>query len=190
MQHKGTVTIETERLVLRQFTLNDAEAAFRNWESDEKVTKYLRWSALHNYADAEEVVNNWIKRYADDAFYQWAIVLKELGEPIGTISAAEINEQVGKVEIAYCIGSKWWGNGYASEGLQKVISFFFEEVKANRIEAKHDPKNPASGKVMKKCGLMYEGTLRKAWWNNKGIIDVCIYGLVAEDYFREITGAD
>lgn len=187
MQHKGTVTLETERLVLRKFTMNDTEAAFRNWESDEKVTEHLRWSALHNYADAEEVVKNWIKRYADDAFYQWAIVLKELGEPIGTISVAEINEQIGKVEMAYCIGSRWWGNGYAGEAFMAVISFFFEEVKANRIEAKHDPNNLASGKVMKKCGLKYEGTLRKAWWNNKGLIDVCIYGVLAEDYFRGKT---
>ena len=186
MKHKGTVKIATERLVLRKFTMGDVEATFRNWESDEKVTEYLRWSALHDYADVEEVVRNWVKSYGDETFYQWAIELKELGEPIGTISVAEMNEQIGKAEIAYCIGSRWWGNGYASEAFQAVISFCFREIKANRIEAKHDPNNPASGKVMKKCGLMYEGTLRKAWWNNKGPIDVCVWGILAEDYFGEI----
>lgn len=141
MRHQGTVTMETDRLILRRFTMDDARAAFYNWESDEKVTKFLRWTNLREYAEAEKVVRGWVENYSNNTFYQWAIVPKELGEPIGTISAAEINEKIQKVEIAYCIGSRWWGNGYASEAFRTVIFFFFEKVKANRIEAKHDPEN-------------------------------------------------
>lgn len=188
MEHQGTVFLETNRLILRKFTMHDTSAAFNNWESDEKVTQFLRWNAAKDISEVEKIVSSWVNEYKNPSFYQWAIVPKEIPggcEPVGTISAPDVDERISKVEIAYCIGSKWWNRGYATEAFQAVIPFFFEKVKVNRIEAKHDPNNPASGKVMKKCGLKYEGTLRKAWWNSRGLIDVCIYGILAEDYFCE-----
>lgn len=98
-----------------------------------------------------------------------------------------MDEKRDKVHIGYCIGSKWWRKGYTSEAFSRIIPFLFNEVKALRIEAQHDPNNPNSGKVMRKCGLSYEGTLRKADWNNRGIVDACIYGLLAEDYYKNLT---
>ena len=86
MEHKGTKTIETERLILRQFNKNDAEAMFKNWESDSKVTEFLRWKTAVDINEAESVLADWIRGYEKLDFYQWAIVLKELGEPIGSIS--------------------------------------------------------------------------------------------------------
>lgn len=65
------------------------------------------------------------------------------------------------VHVGYCIGKKWWHQGITSEALAALINFFFKEVKANRIESRHDPRNPNSGKVMEKCGLIYEGTIRQ-----------------------------
>jgi ribosomal-protein-alanine N-acetyltransferase len=62
--------------------------------------------------------------------------------------------------IGYCIGRKWWHSGITSEALESVIQFLIEEVGLNRIESRHDPRNPNSGAVMKKCGMKYEGTLR------------------------------
>ena len=94
----------------------------------------------------------------------------------------EINEKLGILQVGYCIGSKWWHQGITSEALGAVIPFLFEEVGANRIEARHDPNNPRSGDVMRKCGLKYEGTLRQADYNNQGIVDVCIYGLLRDEY--------
>ena len=184
MENKGTVRIETPRLILRQFTMNDTDAAFRNWESDDKVTEYLRWTTMHSISETENVMREWVDNYADKSFYQWAIVPKDLGEPIGTISVVGMDEKTEKVHIGYCIGSKWWKQGYTSEAFSAIIPFFFQTVKVNRIESQHDPNNPNSGKVMKKCGLKYEGTLKKADWNNKGIVDACMYGLVADDYFN------
>ena len=185
MNHRGTVKLETERLMLRAFRMGDAEAAFHNWMSDEKVTEFLRWPTHKDISVSERIVKNWVEEYEkDNSFYQWAIVLKELGEPIGTISVVEKDEQVDMVHIGYCIGSKWWGNGYMSEAFARIISFLFDEVGAQRIESQHDPNNPASGKVMEKCGLKYEGTLRKADWSNKGIVDAAMYGLLKEEYVR------
>lgn len=186
MEHKGTVSLETERLILRKFTADDVEPAFRNWTSDEKVTEFLRWPTHKNISITESVLKDWIDNYKDNLFYQWAIVPKDLNEPIGTISVVEMDERIDMVHIGYCIGSKWWRKGYTSEAFAGIIPFFFDEVKVQRIESQHDPNNPNSGAVMKKCGLEYEGTLRKADWSNKGIVDACMYSLLAEDYYKRI----
>lgn len=184
MTHQGTQTLETERLILRAFTEHDADAAFRNWESDANVTKFLRWQTYDDIREVKKVLHIWVESYQKKNFYQWAIVPKSLGEPIGSISAVGIDEKTNKIHIGYCIGSKWWRMGYTSEALARIIPFFFEEVGANRIESQHDPNNPNSGKVMQKCGMQYEGTLRQADHSNQGIVDACMYAILAEDYFR------
>lgn len=189
MEHRGTVRIETRRLILRRFTLDDAEAAFHNWESDPRVTEFLRWQAYTDPEAARQTMQGWIDRYADPTFYQWAIVPRTLGEPIGTISVVGMNERTHTVHIGYCIGFSWWGQGYTTEAFSAIIPFLFNEVKAQRIESQHDPHNPASGAVMRKCGLTYEGTLRRADWSNRGIVDACIYALLVEDYYREDPSA-
>jgi ribosomal-protein-alanine N-acetyltransferase len=93
-------------------------------------------------------------------------------------------DDIKMVHIGYCIGKKWWNKGITSEAFEAVIKYFFEEVGVNRIESRHDPRNPNSGKVMAKCGLKYEGTMVQADKNNQGIRDSSHYGLVAGDYFR------
>jgi ribosomal-protein-alanine N-acetyltransferase len=69
-----------------------------------------------------------------------------------------------------------------SEALKAVMDFFFDEVGMRRIETRHDPRNPHSGGVMRKCGMTYEGTLRQSDWNNQGICDACWYGILAEEW--------
>ena len=183
MNHKGTIKIETERLILRRFTMKDAEAMFNNWASDEKVTEFLRWPVHQTMDITKKVLQEWVKSYKNDDFYLWAIVLKELREPIGSISVVGKNEKLDIVHIGYCIGSKWWHQGITTEAFSAIIPFLFEEVKVHRIEAQHDPNNPNSGKVMLKCGLKYEGTLRQADFSNKGIVDASIYSLLASEYY-------
>lgn len=185
MHHAGTLPLTTERLILRRFTPNDATAAFHNWTGDSKVTEFLRWPTHADVSVTEAVLRNWIGSYERPDFYQWAIVPKDLGEPIGTISAVGMEERSSKIHIGYCIGSRWWHRGYTSEAFAAVIAFFFEKVGANRIESQHDPNNPNSGRVMQKCGLTYEGTLRQADYSNRGIVDACMYAILAEDWFSK-----
>lgn len=182
MNHLGTVTIETERLILRRFREEDSEKAYANWMRDEAVTKYLRWPPHPSVEVSRSIIKEWVKAYDEEDFYQWVIEVKAIQEPIGTISVVRQNERVGSMDIGYCIGSKWWHQGIVTEAFKAIIKFLFEEVKVNRIEALHDTNNPNSGKVMRKCGLTYEGTLRQADFNNQGIVDTCIYGIVASDY--------
>lgn len=185
MADKGTVTLETERLILRRFTVDDAEAVFRNWASDPEVTKFLMWSP-HESVDASRAwCEENVASYAKDDYYSWAIVPKALGEPIGSIGVVNLDERIGMAHVGYCIGSAWWHQGYTSEALIAVVKFLFEEVGVNRIASRHDPRNPNSGKVMAKAGLRYEGTRRQADWNNQGVCDCAEYALLAEEYFSK-----
>lgn len=185
MKHIGTRQLETDRLILRKFQLSDAEPMYRNWVNDPEVTKYLTWPPHNNVKVTHQVLKHWIDQYQTGKFYQWAIVLKKNGlEPIGSISIVKMDERIGMVHVGYCIGKKWWNMGITSEALTGLIDFFFNEVQVNRIESRHDPHNPNSGKVMTKCGLQFEGTVKQGDWNNQGICDYSMYGLVKEDYLR------
>lgn len=93
MEHKGTVRLETQRLILRPFVRDDCRAIYENWASDKRVTEFLRWEAHDDVSVTEKVLGYWITGYKDPAFYQWAIVLKSLGEPIGTISVVDMDEK-------------------------------------------------------------------------------------------------
>lgn len=86
MNHIGTISIETDRLILRQFTTADAEAMYRNWTSDNEVTRYLTWSTHKNVEMSLEYINFCIKGYENPAFYQWGIEIKNTQELIGNIS--------------------------------------------------------------------------------------------------------
>jgi ribosomal-protein-alanine N-acetyltransferase len=185
VKHLGTKELETKRLILRHFTINDAEPAYNNWTSDDEVTRYLSWKTHQDIDTTKDVIGNWIKNYSKDDFYQWAIVLKNINVPIGTISVIYIDDNIHMVTIGYCIGRQWWNKGITSEALNAIIKFFFEEAEANRVEGWHEPNNPNSGKVMAKCGMKYEGRLRQAYKYNTGICDSIVYGIIAEDYFKK-----
>lgn len=182
MKHIGTRRIETNRLILRQFELSDAEAVYVNWANDNEVTKFLTWPAHTSVDITKGVLTQWINQYQDNNFYQWAMVLKSINEPIGSIGVVQQRDDIKMVHIGYCIGKKWWHQNITSEALTAIIDFLINEVGVNRIESRHDPLNPNSGKVMMKCGLQYEGTMRKADINNQGICDYSMYGLLAENY--------
>ena len=182
MEHKGTVTLETERLILRKFTENDAEAVYRNWACDDEVTKYLTWQAHQSVESSLGYMKFCLEQYESPDAYHWAMVLKGTDEPFGDISVVHLHENVDAAEIGYAIGRKYWGNGYTAEALKAVIEFLFEEVGVNCVSARHDVNNPNSGKVMRKAGMTYEGTLRQSGRNNQGIVDCACYSILRSEY--------
>ena len=189
MDHAGTRTIETRRLVLRRFTEDDAEAMFRNWASDPEVTRFLTWPTHPDAGVSRQVLASWVAEYAKDDFYQWAICLAGTNEPIGSISVVLQREDVGMVHIGYCIGQPWWRQGVTSEALAALIRFFFTVVGANRVEARFDPRNENSGRVMASCGMRYEGTTRQSDRNNQGLCDASHYAILREDWEKAQAGA-
>ena len=181
MEHRGTQLIETTRLILRKAQMTDAEPMFRNWASDPEVTKFLPWPTYESVENANTILNIRTKEYDNLNFYQWMIELKEIGEPIGSISVVHHRDDIAEAEIGYCIGQSWWHKGIMSEALTAVMQCLFKEVGMNRIEAKQDINNPHSGGVMKKCGMKYEGTSRASDRNNQGICDIAQYAILRED---------
>ena len=182
LTHKGTQTIETSRLILRRTVREDAEPMYRNWASDPEVTKYLTWPAHNSVAVSEMVIGSWLQEYEKESYYQWMVVLKELGEPIGSISVVRQNDNVEEAEIGYCIGTRWWHRGIMTEALSAVIEYLFVAVGMNRVAARHDPNNPHSGGVMRKCGMRYEGTNRACDRNNQGICDAVQYAILRSEW--------
>lgn len=182
MKHIGTKIIETKRLILRPFKKEDGEPMFHNWASDPEVTRFLTWPAHENPGISRMVVESWIEENKNPENYQWAIEWKAIGEPIGSISAVKTDAGTQSATIGYCIGRSWWGQGIMTEALQAVIIFFFKEVGMNSVNACHDPRNPNSGRVMRKCGMTYEGTWREGGVNNQGICDECWYSILKKEY--------
>ena len=91
MNHIGTKTIETERLILRQFTVEDSQAMFENWASDDEVTKYLTWPTHTSEEISKSILRDWVDSYKMPDTYNWAITLKSLNnQPIGNIAVVEV----------------------------------------------------------------------------------------------------
>ncbi len=180
MNHIGTQRLETDRLILRRYTRDDAQAVYTNWASKEEVTRYLTWPSHASIEETLNVIDEWTIGYSNDDYYHWTIAFKEnVDESIGDI--AVVNMENAAAHIGYCLGTAWWNKGIMSEALRAVIDFLFDIVGVDRVEARHDPKNPNSGRVMQKCGMKYEKTLIGSDWNNQGICDACYYGLNKAD---------
>lgn len=177
LKHQGTKTIQTSRLILRKACMADAEPMFRNWASDPEVTRYLTWPPHGDLAVSQRVLTGWITESEKPDYYQWLIVWKELGQPIGSISVVRLQEETGEAEVGYCIGKAWWHRGIMTEALEAVLRFLMQEVGFSRVVARHDVRNPHSGAVMKKCGMVYEGTALRSDRNNQGLCDICTYAL-------------
>ena len=136
MRHGGTRRIETARLLLRPFREEDAEDMFRNWAQDPEVTRYLTWAPHESPAATRALVRRWAKEAAEDpSVYMWAIERKDLGQVIGSLSAVRMDETTESVELGYCIGKAWWGQGLMTEAVRAVCSYFFSEVGVRRISA-------------------------------------------------------
>lgn len=182
LNHAGTRTLSTKHLILRRFETKDAADMFANWANDPLVTRYLTWLPHVEQDVTRRVVRLWTEGYRDANFYQWAVELRLTGQVVGSISVFDILEDVMKGETGYCLSRKYWGKGYMTEALSAVVRFCFDEVGFSRIQAMHDARNPASGRVMIKSGLMYEGRLHRYARNGLGeIVDVDMYAAVNTD---------
>jgi len=183
MTHLGTKTLETPRLILRQFRLSDAEDMYNNWANSPAVCRFLSWEPHKDAEETRQLLSRWVERYQNEKEYNWALELKELGQIIGNLSVVSLSDQHLHCELGYCMGERFWRKGLMPEAAERVIGFLFEEVGLNRIEAKHAAHNPASGRVMEKCGMAKEGTLRQRWLMHDGTLeDTNIWAILREDW--------
>lgn len=181
MSKKSIIELETERLILRRFSIEDAEAMYNNWASDEDVTKYVTWETHKTVNDSMEILSLWEKEYQQNKLYNWAIVLKNTKKLIGSIGLVIVDEKT--AEIGYALSKSYWGNGIMPEAAKRVIKHCFEDLGFSEIRGKHFAKNPKSGRVMQKIGMTYLKTLHNADKDNKGIYqDSICYVLKKKDY--------
>lgn len=183
LKHAGTKIIETERLILRQFKEEDAYDMFNNWASDDIVTRYVSWQTHSDIEVSKNLLKMWSAEYSSQENYNWAIEIKENRSVVGSIGLMNIDNNIENCEVGYCIGRAFWNKGITTEAFLAVINFAFKEVVFERITGRHHVDNVASGRVMEKCGLQYEGTLRKIHKINSGsLVDCKYYSILKEEY--------
>ncbi len=181
MQWTGTQTLETHRLILRRYRLEDAEDMFYNWASDPEVTRYLTWQPHTSVEGTRNILNDWIPCYAQGDYFNWAIVWKETGHVIGNIAAVELHTSAESADIGYCLGRAFWGRGIMPEALRAVMDYLFDVVGMQRVAARHAVDNPKSGRAMEKAGMHLEGILRRSAHNNQGIYDAVWHAALRTD---------
>lgn len=180
MQHRGTEELTTKRLRLRRYARQDARAIFDNYAADEEVTRFLSWPPYASVEGVERFLEARITEYARPDVYHWAIEYG--GQVVGSISVNGLDERNRSCELGYCISRACWNKGLMSEAVAAAMAFLFTQVGAHRIWAKHDPENPASGRVMLRCGMRPEGRLRGHYCRRDGsFADALVYGALAED---------
>lgn len=185
MKQIGTKQIETKRLILRKLTKDDANEAFYNWCNSTQVDRYVLWKQHQNVDVTKNQFEKWELEYEDKKTYRWIVEIKETKQLIGTIDVSKKYLDHETCEIGYCYGDKFWGQGYATESLKAVIKYLFEEADAKLICAEHMENNPASGKVMKKAGMKYEGIQRSRVIDKEGIRnDLISYSITKEEYYK------
>ncbi len=181
MNKTRTLPLETHRLNLRRFRLEDAEDMFANWASDPEVTRFLTWPTHSSVEVSRDVLQRWLPCYEDPGYFHWAIEWKESGRVIGSIAVVQLLEETDTAVIGYSLGRAFWGRGIMPEALRAVMDYLFDTVNINRIASWHDVNNPKSGRVMEKAGMKREGVLRGAGKNNQGICDEVWYALLKSD---------
>ena len=180
MEHQGTKQLETARLILRPFCLQDAESCIRNWAADPEVYRYLSQEA-QTPRDVYDLLSTAKDAYASLETYYWAIVEKESGTVIGEIFVDGFSARNGWCELDWKLGTAFWGNGYAAEAAKAVIRYLFDAVGFHRVQAKCSAKNAASERVMQKIGMAKEGVLHGFFSaRDGGFHDVVVYGLLSK----------
>lgn len=180
MRRLGTQTMTTDRLTLRRFCEADASAMYANWASDPQVTQYVSWKTHESAEATAALLREWEKSYDSPAVYNWAVELD--GTLIGSVGVVRADERNGWCEIGYCLGRAWWGQGLTTEAVKSVMAYLFFAVGFHRVFGVHAVPNAASGRVLAKCGMKYEGTLRRHLYvAGRGYADADIYGLVHPD---------
>ena len=144
--------IETERLLLRRFKIDDAQKMFDNWANDKEVTKYMTWNPHKDVNETKFIINMWLDEYKKGNIYRFAITLKNSQEIIGSIDVVEMIDN--NPVIGYCLSRKYWNNGYMTEACKAMINLLFAEGYTTiRIEA--DERNIGSNRVIEKCGFKF-----------------------------------
>ena len=173
--------IETERLVLREVTRDDAADMLR-YLSDPGVVLPM---GLEPFGSVEAVWDeiDWYRSIlADGTGIRWGITLKDSGKVIGSCGFLNRATQHSRAEIGYELSRDFWGRGIAAEALHAVLKFGFTQLSLNRIEALTEPANLPSQKLLEARGFMREGLLRDYECTRGEFEDLYMYSVLKRDF--------
>jgi RimJ/RimL family protein N-acetyltransferase len=174
--------LETERLLLRPLTLDDAASVARLAGSREIA--HTTTTIPHPYS--EEQARVWIAAHTGQSdagkAMVFGVVTREDAQLIGAVGLREIDSEHSQAEMGFWIGVQSWGKGYATEAARRVVRYAFEESKLNRVYAHHMVRNPASGRVLEKVGMKREGLLRQRVRKWGVFEDVVLLAILHDDW--------
>lgn len=172
-----TPMLHTKRLWLRRFEENDL-AAVLSYGSDAETLRYLRWSGVQSMDEARQSLDFLLRPGV------YALARKENNRCIGCIDL-RMDAENEKATFGYVLDRAYWGQGYMTEALSTVLYFAFTGLKVNRVESTHYAPNPASGRVMSKCGMMREGYGVQEVKVKGEFFDVVHYGITYEQWYAQ-----
>ena len=171
-------SLHTERLILRPFTPKDAAEVHRIVSDREIAANTMH--IPHPYPDG--MAAEWIDRARSRWETGESAVFAATERGAGRIVCAtglEIEPPHKRGELGYWVAREFWNCGYASEAARAVVAFGFRELGLNRVSAHHYSRNPASGRVMQKIGMTWEGKMRKHVLKWGVFEDIDVYGILA-----------
>lgn len=172
-------TLETDRLRIRPYSEADIPELLPLIGTKEVAATTLRIAHPYTEKDAREFLE-----FANEPGKVWlAITLRNDGRQIGGIGL-RIEEQHQHAELGYWLGAAYWGQGYATEAGRAMLRFGFEDLKLHRIFATHFKHNPASGSILKKLGMRYEGCQREHLLKWGEFVDSEMYGILRSEWER------
>lgn len=175
-----SLKLETTRLYLQPFNKEDA-IRIKNLANNKELADILGLPHPYELKHAKDWIAIQPGQIKDGIEYPLTIVSKEINEVIGTITI-RIDKNNNKGELGYWIGTDYWGNGFATEAVNKIIEFGFNDLNLNKIWASALTRNKASSAVLEKAGLQKEGTLRKDKLLHNEYEDIDVYGLLQKYY--------
>lgn len=174
--------IRTARLLIRPPTLDDAPGLAER-RSDPAVARYQNWTIPYPLERAEKMVGELVAMDGpvNDEWWMASVCDAVGGEVLGDL-VVHLTDEARTAEIGYTFFSRFWGKGYAVEGLEALIVYLFEDLHVTRVFGMLHPDNPASAMVMERCGMLFEGHTRSSFWLNDEVSDDWIYGMTRPDW--------
>jgi ribosomal-protein-alanine N-acetyltransferase len=174
--------LKTERLVLRQLALDDAEAVYA-MRSDYEVTRLNIGSAYTSLEQARTLIESILDNYQRENELRWGITLKNGDNTIiGMCGYNYWARQDFRGSIGYDLARAYWGQGIMTESARAVIRFGFEHMGLNRIEADASVENEASIRILQKLGFQHEGIEREQYFEGGEFHDLVLFSLLRRDY--------
>jgi ribosomal-protein-alanine N-acetyltransferase len=173
--------LETGRLILRPFILNDAPDVQRLGGASEVADTTLNVPHPYEISDAQQWISGQAARFASGSSVAYAITQRTDSILLGAISLMEISARHRRAELGYWLGVPFWTQGYMTEAAAALVNYGFTALNLHKITAGHFTRNPASGRVMQKIGMVCEGIRYQHVCKNGVFEDHAIYGLLAQD---------